>query len=826
MITRNSSRIAIALRICVALSGLLGLSSAQAMSFCVGNVTLLKAALALGEIQSEPYTIMITQGMYVMDADMIYELSAPTTIEGGYTTNCVSRVVNPANTMINIGLDHYLDWSQKAASPQAQLNIDGVIFANSDQGVSFQAGDHGIFNDEGSVHLSNLRFMQITNQIFPVLNVLSYNGSTDIENVVIDHVSTTADCGLRLYSEGHSIVRVNHLTADLAAGDDLCLDDSGQETQFSIYNSILWNSDGGQSIFRTDSAFTPDPDTTVAMINNVMHGYHVDGVPIQQNAIFSDPRWIDAAAGNYHLKTNPLSPAINSGTWISPGGEPATDIEGLPRIVGSAPDRGAYESAFNNQSVLIVSNTQDSGIGSLRQAMIEANSSPAVAKLIKFDIRGAGNVPVCPAVIALSSALPAVAAPMSIDGYTQPFSTANTDANAFNANLCVIVKPASGVLPVGFHIPAAAPDTVSLTLRGLGLGGFSQPALILGGQGHLIAGNQFGGSANGVTLPGAALNAVAIGVNATGSLIVGGSSLADRNVIGGAGLGGVNIQSGVHSSTDRCQIVNNLIGLGPNGHTELANSVGINAVGSGCGIVRNRVAGNQIANIWLNGSSENVVQQNMVGITTQNGGLLNSAIGVLVTGSGNIIGAGGNGGVFTANTIRFMVGGGVVIRGDVAGNSVQANLIYDNGPTGNGMDIDLQPTNAAAGPTSNDASDADVGPNYLQNFPVANRLTYTSLTSAWVSGVLDTQPGLHRIDAYFSSSANPSGKRGHAEIFVGQKTINVFANDSRTQFSVPIEIPNQFDGSVISLTATDEAGNTSEIGTALPIDALLVDGFD
>ena len=44
-------------------------------------------------------------------------------------------------------------------------------------------------------------------------------------------------------------------------------------------------------------------------------------------------------------------------------------------------------------------------------------------------------------VIALASNFPALAAPMLIDGYRQPGALVNTSALAFNANLCVLLKP-------------------------------------------------------------------------------------------------------------------------------------------------------------------------------------------------------------------------------------------------------------------------------------------------------------------------------------------------------------------------------------------------
>jgi trimeric autotransporter adhesin len=822
-------RAAAAMRLAATLSILLTLSPAQATSFCASSVAQINSALALGSLQSQPYTIQIVQGSYPMNANMVYSFPVPVTIEGGYTANCAGRQVNAANTVINIGADHSLSLTQADASPEASINVDGLTFSNANTAIKFEAGAV-LFNpvryNPGSVSLTRVRFTQINVGAGQVpLSVTAHSSAVLLDNVLIDHVAGTDTCAVDLRSDDHATISINHLSADLAAANHFCLTDFAYGTQVYIHNSILWNSGGGQSLFRGNPDFPLNPVTSVALINDVFHGQALGTQVSVVNQINASPVWQDPVNGNYRLATNPsASPAINSGTIIVPGGESASDIEGNLRVIGSAPDRGAYESAVNNFSNLTVTNTLDSGAGSLRQALLDANSSPNIAKSIKFDIRGAGNVPLCPAVIALASVLPEVAATMLIDGYTQPTSSANTDATAFNAHLCVLLKPASGSLSTAFRVPAGAAGNPSLTLRGLGLGGFGQPVQILGGSDHQISGNQFGGVISGVALPGAGLSAITFGVNAVGNLIVGGQNLADRNVIGDAGFNGISIQAGVQSSPDRCQIVNNLIGLTANGHSQLANNVGININGSGCSVTRNRVAGNTAANIWLNGGSSNIVQQNQIGASTQNIGFINNAAGILISGSNNIIGASGNGGTITANTVRFMVAGGIVVQGDSAlNNSINANFVFENGLSGNGMDIDLVASNAAAGPTANDPGDGDSGANGLQNFPVPTQLTYTGPGTgaghldrpAVLSAVLDSQPGTYRVDAYFSSAINTNGQRGHAELFLGRSSINV--GNAPTGFAMAVVVPNQLPGGVISLTATNAAGNTSEIGSALSI---------
>ncbi len=805
----------------VLLANTLCVASAHALEICVNSVSLLDAALSIGEFQNTPYKIKIAQGTYLMDLDRSYEFSAPTTVEGGYSANCASRVVDAANTVLNIGQGNRFGWRPRGSSG-SEMNIEGVTFTNTNRGIFIWSGRvQFVSNEHGSVSVKQVRFTQISNDAGTPIEIRATNDSINIENVLVDHVTSTMPCTILLDSSAGAQVSINHLTADLLNNSDLCLIDDDSAADFSIYNSIIWTSVGAGGIPRITA--TLSEGSTLALVNNLSLGPITTITPAIVNQISTDPLWINPAANNYRLQVSPVSPAINSGTLLSPGGEPAKDIEGHPRFVSTAPDRGAYESSFNGQPNLLVTNTLDSGAGSLRDALLSANSSPTIPKSITF------NIPVsCPAVIALNTTLPAIVSPVQINGYSQPGSLANTDPDFFNANLCVLIKPASGTLSTGFKMLSDAPAQASLNLRGVGIGGFSQPLILLGGKNHVIAGNQFGGSSHGISLAGAAISAISIGVGATGSLI-GGINAADRNVIGDAAQAGVNNQSDPVNTPNNCQIVNNLIGLATDGILALPNNVGINASGSGCSIVRNRIAGNSFANLWLQGD-HNTVQQNLVGFNIQSDGFSTNTYGILVTGSGNIIGAGSNGGSITANVVGRNFGGGVVVQGNTAfSNSINANRIYTNGSGGFGMDIDLLPTNGTPGPTPNDDTDFDSGPNDLQNFPVPMSLVYTAAGSidrpATLTAQLNTLPGSYRVDVYFSSAINAFGKRGRAEVIVTHATVQVPFSGKLT-FSLPIFVPNQNAGGVISMTATNNPGSTSEIGPALFTDTIFADGVD
>src|SRR5437868_13871831 len=77
-------------------------------------------------------------------------------------------------------------------------------------------------------------------------------------------------------------------------------------------------------------------------------------------------------------------------------------------------------------STFTVINTADSGAGSLRQAILDANATPNVGGVpdqINFNIPGAGVQKITP----LAPGLPIITDPVVIDGYTQPGASKDTN---------------------------------------------------------------------------------------------------------------------------------------------------------------------------------------------------------------------------------------------------------------------------------------------------------------------------------------------------------------------------------------------------------------
>ena len=128
-----------------------------------------------------------------------------------------------------------------------------------------------------------------------------------------------------------------------------------------------------------------------------------------------------------------------------------------------------------------------------------------------------------------------------------------------------------------------------------------------------------------------------------------------------------------------------------------------------------------------------------------------------------------------------------------ANNRILSNLIYANAV----IDIDL----GGDGPTRNDFRDGDEGPNRLQNYPVISAVTRSDGATT-IAGGLDSRPATSFTLQFFAISS------GGAQVLLGTRTAATDeAGDARFEFSFPVATSPD---DVITATATDPAGNTSE----------------
>jgi hypothetical protein len=112
-------------------------------------------------------------------------------------------------------------------------------------------------------------------------------------------------------------------------------------------------------------------------------------------------------------------------------------------------------AAVASAATFTVNTTADSSVGSLRQAILDANAAPGT-DTIDFAIAASGVQTISP-----TTALPDITDPVIIDGYTQPGTSTNTLAVGDNAVL-LIELDGTNAGATGLNITAG-----NSTVRGL-----------------------------------------------------------------------------------------------------------------------------------------------------------------------------------------------------------------------------------------------------------------------------------------------------------------------------------------------------------------------
>jgi len=161
-------------------------------------------------------------------------------------------------------------------------------------------------------------------------------------------------------------------------------------------------------------------------------------------------------------------------------------------------------------STFVVTNAGDSGPGSLRQAILDANANPG-ADTIVFNIPGSGLHTITP-----STTLPTISDPVTIDGSTQPGFTGSP--------IIELNGSQAGANVDGLRITAG-----SSVVSGLVINRFSSDGMELSGNGgNIVKGCFIGTDATGTVDLGNAFR----GLNtASSNNTIGGTAAAARNVI-------------------------------------------------------------------------------------------------------------------------------------------------------------------------------------------------------------------------------------------------------------------------------------------------------
>ena len=326
---------------------------------------------------------------------------------------------------------------------------------------------------------------------------------------------------------------------------------------------------------------------------------------------------------------------------------------------GSSLARRAPGATFGTLALLAtfpVTNTNDSGPGSLRQAILDANAA-AGADTIEFQIPGTGIHTIMPA-----SQLPSLTETTILDGTTEEGYVAGGPPR-------IEISGVSAGPSLGVRV-----DGVNSIVRGLTVNRFASFGIYIHttATGTRVEGNYVGLDAAGTADAG---NGGGIQVLSTGNTI-GGSTAAARNVVSGndgsaiSNLGGNTIVQGnyVGTTADGLNALGNLDGISV---TTNGNTIGGSGSGEGNVLSGSLSPSSAGAGVSFSGSaSNNVVEGNLIG-TNKDGtaAVANSRRGIYAgsdTGANNVI----RGNVISGNPIGIhLAGPGVTVQGNLIGTN-------------------------------------------------------------------------------------------------------------------------------------------------------------
>ncbi|MCG6117211.1 MAG: right-handed parallel beta-helix repeat-containing protein, partial [Aquimonas sp.] len=434
--------------------------------------------------------------------------------------------------------------------------------------------------------------------------------------------------------------------------------------------------------------------------------------------------------------------------------------------------RGAFESNIGTTAtVLSVTNTNDAGIGSLRQALIDANAAPNLNE-IRFNISGA-----CPRTITLASLLPDIVHPVRIDGYTQSGASRNTAVLGWNANLCIVLNGANQITGAyGFNINTGASPDATVSIEGIAFSGHSfAAAQFIAGRDHRFVGNQIGGVVGST-----ALIASGTGVRIGGSVEgvrVGGPEPGDRNVIANTLGIGVNLSGSGSTQPSGAVVENNYIGTQSGGDVR-GGQRGV-FIASPDHLIR--------GNVIVNASSHGIELSGSLAVRNR---IVGNRIGVPAVCSGNCVSRGNSGhGVFIRNSahdnriesnlIAHSGLDGIAVTG-ARRNSLRRNTMYEQ----SGIGIDLGDDGRNLFNVNNSAAAPIVAGNDSQNAPSLGSVAGTAAVGL-AEGALTSANGWYRIDFYGIPSTT-----GCSLVIAGQLPVGFFGEGRDWLGSTFLQISN------------------------------------
>ena len=393
---------------------------------------------------------------------------------------------------------------------------------------------------------------------------------------------------------------------------------------------------------------------------------------------------------------------------------------------------------------------------------------------------------------------------LTVTGFSQSGLFSTTGSSDFTVDCTYVGVRADNVTSgsnVGTSAMASnAPNTIVTRSVISGNGTLNSYGLALVGSGSTVTGTVIGLRPDGTTPMGN--GGLGIYIESASTVMIGGTSAADRNVIGSNGQYGV-----VAYNNSGVTVIGNYIGTDHTG--TVARENGLNGIYflESTGAEIGRIGSPNIVTspsnsgaIWFSGASTGSVVANHMGVAANGTPLGTPLSGVYANGTTAL--TVGDGTAAGANTIRNSAGGGITVA-DTAKVAILANQIFGN--TGAGIDLNLN------GVTANDNGDGDSGANDLLNFPFINTISANGTTSINYDFDLDVPTAAtngYRIEFFKDNTSGDTN--GEGQTYLGFVDTGAYTSGTNLNFSGTLTTSEAVSVSdIISATATRKTGASS-----------------
>jgi len=495
----------------------------------------------------------------------------------------------------------------------------------------------------------------------------------------------------------------------------------------------------------------------------------------------------------------------------------------------------------------VVTNTLNSGAGSLREAIKQANDSDG-EDFINFDIPMTD--PGCVAATGVCTIRPSAILPAlsgggtNIAGYTQDGAAWATESHAAVIKIRIDGSLVSGcgTLCNGLTIVSAGNQVWGLAIinfpnNGIAIGKVDTPDA----NDNVVAGNYLGLDVDGITDRGNRNSGVFIGLAGSHNT-VGGDFPINRNVLSGNQWSGVEIHG---SGTTGNVVKGNFIGTNAGGNASLANGLfGVRIYGGAQGNLigdiitggRNIISGNAGSGIGLIGvgTEHNRVLGNYIGTNAAGWGALpnvqygvhlangaqNNQVGGSSTAMLNLI-SGNEYGIWIDNT-------------GTAGNAILGNFLGTDAsgeaPLGNqvGIAVENAPNNHITGNLIsgnlvrgiNLVGEKTAGNIMMRNYIGVDISGGAALPNGYDGILVDDGAHDNRVGGIASEERNVISGNGRFGILLSQGVDNrIIGNTIGTDWSGTLDLGNGSDG----IYVTDSSPRNT-IGSSLPGEGNVISG--